>query len=132
MSSHARRRGGSTVPRTVIGRPYDCRVPMTGIGAKHQCGDGDLPPADDGRITPGRNGTVLCRYLQATVNFQVRHEAGARSAVEEFALLFEKAQGVPKVLRTAPTRVQECYRLARRRKAELYAVHKDRANASPK
>jgi hypothetical protein len=105
---------------------------MTGIGAKHQRGDGGLPRADDGRITPGRNGTALCDYLRATVNFQVRYEAGARSAVEEFALLFERHKEYPKTPRIAPTRVRERYRLVRRRKAELYALHKDRANASPK
>ncbi len=117
------------MPRTVTGQPYDCRVPMTGIGAKHQCGDGGHHEPTTTHH-PGRNGTALCHYLRATVNFQVRHEAGARSAVEEFTLLFEKAQGVPK---DAPDSAHAgAGTLSLGAPPELYASHKDRANASPK
>jgi hypothetical protein len=61
-------------------------VTVTGIGAERQGGDG--------RLKPEQAAQVLFGDPRAMVNFEARDEAEARSAVEEFARLFEKAPGV--------------------------------------
>jgi hypothetical protein len=64
-------------------------------------------------------------------NFQVRHEAEARSPVEEFTRFFEKDRGVLKDALDDAQAGTKNYRLVRRQMTELYALREDRANAAP-
>lgn len=120
------------MPRTVTGQPYTCRVTVTGTRAERQGGDSRFPPAGDGPLTPEQAAQLPFDGPRATVNLEARHDAEARSAVEEFARLFEKASGVFKDALDSAQASAERYRLVRHQKAGLHAVRKDRANASPR
>ena len=81
----------------------DCRRPALQLPSARDRDRSQTPvrrrwPTASRRRTPHprKNGAALSDYLRATVDFQVRHEAEAPSAVEESARLFEKPQGVPK------------------------------------